>query len=63
MAKIKTLTKEQRDEAGKSLREKCLRTSHGEVVLGQADKRDIVALIGASNEGRLENLVPSRLLQ
>jgi uncharacterized protein (DUF2252 family) len=60
MAKINILTKEQRHEAGKSLREKCLRTSHGEIVLGQGDKRDIVELIEASNEDRLQNLVPIR---
>lgn len=54
MAKIKILTKEQRHEAGKLLREKCLRTSHGEIVLGQGDKRDIAELIEASNEDRLQ---------
>jgi len=59
MAKIKILTKEQRHEAGKSLREKCLRKSHGEVVLGQGE-RDVVQLIEASNEDRLQNLVPIR---
>jgi len=60
MAKIKILSKEQRHEAGKSLREKCPRTSHGEVVLGQGEKRDIVKLIEASNKDRLPNLVPIR---
>jgi len=60
VAKIKILSKEQRHEAGKSLREKCLRKSHGEVVLGQGDKRDVVELIEASNEDRLENLIPIR---
>jgi uncharacterized protein (DUF2252 family) len=60
MAKIKIPTKEQRHEAGKALREKCLRTSHGEVVLGQGDQRNVVGIIGASNESRLENLVPFR---
>jgi uncharacterized protein (DUF2252 family) len=59
MAKIKILSKEQRHEAGKALRERCLRKSHGEVVLGQGE-RDIVALIEASNEDRLPNLVPVR---
>jgi hypothetical protein len=44
MAKIKILSREQRHEAGKSLRKKCLRKSHGKVTLGQG-KRDIVALI------------------
>jgi uncharacterized protein (DUF2252 family) len=60
MAKIEILTKEQRHEAGKSLREKCPRSSHGKVILGQGDKRDVVALIEASNKDRLENLIPIR---
>lgn len=60
MAKIKLLTHEQRHQAGRALRDKCSRESHGEVVLGQGDKRDVVGLIKASNEGRLENLVPIR---
>ncbi len=60
MAKIKILSKEQRLEAGKSLRQKCPRLSHGKVILGQGEKRDVVALIEASNKGRLENLVPVR---
>ncbi len=65
MSKVKTKkvvirTKEQRHEAGKALREKCPRTSHGKVVLGQGDKRDIVALIDAQNKDRLQNLVPIR---
>ena len=60
MAKIKLLTNEQRQQAGKSLRQKCPRLSHGKVILGQGEKRDIVALIKDSNEGRLENLVPIR---
>ncbi len=60
MARILIRTREQRHEAGKALREKCPRLSHGKVVLGRGGKRDIVALIKASNEGRLENLVPIR---
>jgi uncharacterized protein (DUF2252 family) len=60
MAKIKILTKEQRRAAGKSLRKKCPRSSHGKVILGQGDKRDIVGLIEASNKDRLENLIPIR---
>lgn len=36
------------------------RLSHGKVVLGQGDKRDVVALIKESNKYRLENLVPIR---
>jgi uncharacterized protein (DUF2252 family) len=60
MAKIKLLTPEQRHDAGKALREKCPRSSHGKTILGQGDKRDIVALIEASNEDRVENLIPVR---
>jgi hypothetical protein len=60
MAKIKILTREQRHAAGKSLREKCPRSSHGKVILGQGDKRDVVALIEASNKDRLENLIAIR---
>ncbi len=58
-APLGILTKVQRHEAGKALREKCLRKSHGEVVLGQGE-RDIVKLIEASNKDRLQNLVPIR---
>ena len=58
-AMLGILTKEQRHEAGKALREKCPRKSHGEVVLGQGE-RDIVELIDAQNEDRLQNLVPVR---
>lgn len=53
-------TTDQRREAGKALRDKCPRPSHAKIVLGQGAKRDIVALIKASNEDRLENLVPIR---
>jgi uncharacterized protein (DUF2252 family) len=60
VAKVKLLTKEQRYQAGKSLRQKCPRLSHGKVVLGQGEKRDIVALIEDSNKDRLKNLVPVR---
>jgi len=56
---MKIRTHAERQEAGKALREKCPRPSHGKVVLGQG-KRDIVALIAASNEGRVERLVPIR---
>jgi Uncharacterized protein conserved in bacteria (DUF2252) len=59
MAKVRILSKEQRHDAGKALREKCPRKSHAEVVLGQGE-RDVVALIEASNKGRLENLIPIR---
>ena len=60
MAKVTILTKEQRHQAGKSLRKKCPRLSHGKVILGQGEKRDIIALIEASNKDRLENLIPIR---
>jgi hypothetical protein len=60
MVKIKILSKEQRHQAGKSLRQRCPRWSHGKVVLGQGEKRDVVALIEASNEDRVENLIPIR---
>ena len=54
MARAKLRTREERHEAGKALREKCPRLSHGKIALGRGGKRDIVALINASNEGRLE---------
>jgi len=60
MAKIVIPTTEEHVQAGKLLRDKCPRTSHGKVILGQGDKRDLVALIEQSNKGRLENLVPVR---
>ena len=60
MPKVKILTTEERHEAGKALRLKCPRTAHSDIILGQGDKRDIVAIIQDSNEGRLENLIPIR---
>jgi len=60
MAKLNILTPEQREQAGKSLRKKCLRASHGKVILGQGDKRDVVGMITSSNKHRLQNLVPIR---
>ncbi len=60
MAKINLRTKEQRLEAGKALRGKCPRESHGKIILGQGNKRDVVKLIQAQNEDRLENLIPIR---
>ena len=59
MAQPKLLTAKQRHDAGKALREKCPRASHGKVVLGQGE-RDIVALIEASNQDRVEHLIPVR---
>jgi uncharacterized protein (DUF2252 family) len=59
MARIKIVSKEQRHEAGKALRKRCHRKSHGEVVLGQGE-RDVIKLIEASNEDRFENLIPER---
>src|SRR5207247_935919 len=58
--KVKIRTIAERQQAGRSLREKCPRQSHGKVVLGQGKKRDPVALIEASNEDRVENLIPIR---
>ena len=55
----KLRTTAERQEAGKALREKCPRLSHGKIILGQG-KRDIVRLIEKSNNGRLENLIPIR---
>jgi uncharacterized protein (DUF2252 family) len=60
MTKVSLRTTEQRLEAGKKLRDKCPRPTHGQLVLGQGDKRDVVALIEDSNKDRLENLVPIR---
>src|SRR5512139_1679796 len=60
MAKVELPTREQREQAGKALRDKCPRLSHAKVVVRQGKKRDVVALIKESNEGRLENLVPIR---
>jgi uncharacterized protein (DUF2252 family) len=57
MVKLRTVA--ERQQAGKSLREKCPRKSHAKVILGQG-KRDVVALIKSSNEGRLEDLIPIR---
>ena len=60
MAKVKLPSREQREQAGQALRDKCPRLSHAKVVVRQGKKRDVVALIKESNEGRLENLVPIR---
>jgi len=60
MTKAKIRTPEQRRQAGKSLRKKCPRESHRKVILGQGDKRDVVAMITSSNKHRLQNLVPIR---
>jgi uncharacterized protein (DUF2252 family) len=59
MKEVKLRTVAERLKAGKALRGKCPRLSHGKVVLGQG-KRDVVRLIEASNKGRLEPLVPIR---
>jgi hypothetical protein len=60
LAKLTIRTPEEGGQAGKYLRGKCSRASHGKFILGQGEKRDIVALIEASNEDRLENLIPIR---
>jgi len=60
MGKVEIVTTEQQYQAGKSRRDKCPRLSHGKVILGQSNKRDVVELIKASNSDRLENLIPIR---
>jgi len=60
MTKLRIPTREERHDAGKALRDKCPRASHGEVIRGRSAARDIVALIEGSNEDRLQNLVPIR---
>jgi uncharacterized protein (DUF2252 family) len=60
MRRERILSTTERQEAGKTLRQKCPRPSHGKVILGQGKKRDIVGLIEGSNKGRLENLIPIR---
>jgi uncharacterized protein (DUF2252 family) len=60
MIKPAIRTKDDRLAAGKALREECPRGSHARVVVGTRGERDVVALIEASNEDRLENLVPVR---
>jgi uncharacterized protein (DUF2252 family) len=53
-------TKEERRAAGKALRVKCPREAHGKVDIAAGSKRDVVKLIKAQNEDRLENLIPVR---
>ena len=60
MAKVNIRTTADRRQAGKSLQKKCPRASHGKVILGRGEKRDIVALIEESNKDRLEDLIPVR---
>jgi hypothetical protein len=60
IARVKIRSIAERHQAGKSLREKCPRSSQGKVILGQGEKRDIVTLIEASNKDRLKNLIPVR---
>ena len=54
------LTKDQRRAAGKLLRNGCRRESHGKVIIGTDAGRDVIKLIKAQNEDRLENLLPVR---
>jgi uncharacterized protein (DUF2252 family) len=56
---MKLRTTDDRMKAGKALRTKCPRSSHGKVVLGQGD-RDVIRLLEQSNKGRLKNLIPIR---
>ncbi len=60
MAKPRVRTREERRLSGRALRGQCPRALHGKVILGQGDERDIVELIEASNEDRLDNLIPIR---
>jgi hypothetical protein len=61
MVKPAIQTTEHRRQAGKSLRTKCPRAAHGSIGGGRGNKkRDIVALIKASNDDRVETLVPIR---
>ena len=65
MAKAKTVarkarTSDERYVDGKALRVKCPRNSHAKVIIAKEKNRDIVALIKASNQDRLENLIPVR---
>jgi hypothetical protein len=60
MAPTAIRTVEQRRQAGKSLRVKSPRASHGDIGIGRGRKRDIVALIKASNADRVESLIPIR---
>lgn len=59
VAKSVMHTKDERRAAGKSLRERCPRQSHGGTILGSG-ARDVVGLIKVQNADRLENLVPVR---
>jgi len=58
LIKIQTIADRQKE--GKALRDKCPRYSHGKTIFGHGEKRNIVALIKASNEDRLKNLIPIR---
>jgi hypothetical protein len=60
MATKSIRTREHRQAAGKALRDKCARLVRGKVILGHGDTRDIIALMKASNESRLEELIPVR---
>jgi uncharacterized protein (DUF2252 family) len=50
---------DERRQDGKNRRKDCPRSSHGDTILGQ-DKRDPLALLEKSNEGRLVSLLPIR---
>jgi hypothetical protein len=54
------LSKDERRAAGKALRERCLRDSHGEIALRSKAKRDVLAICKVSNVDRLDNLIPIR---
>ena len=59
--RIRTIT--EREQTGKSLRQRCPRSSHGKVVLGHGKKRDIIQLLEESSKERLEDLVPIRYVR
>jgi uncharacterized protein (DUF2252 family) len=60
VARMTLATAQERLEAGRSLRDRCSRVRHGEVVLGQGRRRDVASIIEASNHGRVKNLIPIR---
>ncbi|MBR1086291.1 DUF2252 domain-containing protein [Bradyrhizobium manausense] len=60
MAKNVIRTVEQRRKAGRLLRGGCPRASHASTGVGRGKKRDIVAMIKASNQDRVETLIPIR---
>jgi hypothetical protein len=60
MMKTAIQTAEFRRQAGKVSRDKCPRASHRRIGIGRSKKRDMVAMIKASNQDRVETLIPIR---